>query len=462
MDPWLLLAIALGAFVAVILIIVVIARYRVSSPDEAFIISGSKSKSGDTTVPSKVVLGGGGVFVVPFTQKLSRLSLETRQIAWTVHESPSAQNVLVSLEGVANVKVGGDEVSVRAAIERFNVNPSNIEKFTQQSLEGEMRAIVGTMTVEEINGDREALKERVLKLTGEVLSAQGLVLENLSIQSVTTPGGYITDLGRGQAAKARRDAEIAEAETKRESEEKRAKADEAIAEANRTLALRVAQIKQDTDTAEAQALAAGPIAKAQRDVEVYEQERLAEQKRAAVTEMRLESEVRKPADAKAYETKVTAEAERDAAIARATAEAETITRRGRANADAVRDRGLAEAEATKAKSAAFKDYPTAGLLEIAMDGLPAIVAEAAKPIGAIDNLTVVSTDGADQVTKMTAGVFSQTDETMKALAGFGVRDLLAGVIGGTAAGQVLASDKAKGGAVPPARKTTLPADGDSA
>ncbi|WP_084124297.1 flotillin family protein [Demequina sp. NBRC 110054] len=507
-----LIAIVGGVVAALAVVGAIVSRYKVSDPDEALIISGSKSKEADGgSVPSRVVLGGGGVFVWPFVQKSTSMSLETRQIAWTVRESPSSQNILVNLEGVANVKVGGDERAVRDAAERFNVNPKNIEDFVTQNIEGDMRAIVGTMTVEEINSDRETLKDRVLRVTGEACAEWGLVLEGLNIQSVTTPSGYINDLGRIEAAAVRRNAEIAEANTQRESEEAKAKAQQAIADANRELTLRVAEIKQDTDTAEAKANSAGPIAAAEQQVLVFEQERIAEQKRAEVTEMRLASEVSKPADARAYATRVEADAmaaarvakaeadakaerlegeseaaanqargnadaavaqrrgEADAAVtkARGLAEAEAeaakgdadgsaIKARGEAEAGVIKARGLAEAAGVDAKKQAYENYPQAGLIDLTLEGLPSVVRESAKPIGDIDSLTVVSTDGASKVTQMSTDALSQGIATIKALTGVDLADVLQKV----AAGAGTSEDEVPMGDFGAARAALAKAEGD--
>ncbi|WP_062200915.1 flotillin family protein [Demequina salsinemoris] len=443
METITIIAIVGGVVAALAVVGAIVSRYKVSDPDEALIISGSKSKeAGGGTVPSRVVLGGGGVFVWPFVQKHTSMSLETRQIAWTVRESPSSQNILVNLEGVANVKVGGDERAVRDAAERFNVNPKNIEDFVTQNIEGDMRAIVGTMTVEEINSDRETLKDRVLRVTGEACAEWGLVLEGLNIQSVTTPSGYINDLGRIEAAAVRRNAEIAEANTQRESEEAKAKAQQAIADANRELTLRIAAIKQDTDTAEAKANSAGPIAAAEQQVLVFEQERIAESKRAEVTEMRLASEVSKPADARAYATKVEAEALAAAQVAKAEANATTERLEGDSQAAANRARGEAEAAVTQAKGAAeataieakgkaeaagidakaeaYRKMPEQGFIEVVLDGLPGVIREASAPMGAIDNLTVVSTEGAGALTKTVASTLTQGLEVIKGTTGIDV------------------------------------------
>ena len=194
-------------------------------------------------------------------------------------------------------------------------------------------------------------------------------------------------------------------------------AEQAIAEANKALDIKRAEVQRATDAANAVAAAAGPISRAEQDQAVLEQERLAAQKRAEVTEQELESTVRKPADADAYRVKVAAEAARDAEIERAKAAAQAVTLAGDAEASAVRARGLAEAEAVKAKSVAYHDYPEAGLLDIAMEGLPQIVEQAGRPIAGIDQLTVVSTDGMSKVTQGATDLLTQTLGTVQDLSG---------------------------------------------
>ena len=444
MDLGVIIAIVAAVIVVLVVIGTIVSRIEVSDPDEAIIISGSKDEA--SQAESKIVLGGGKAFIVPFVQKANRLSLETRQITWQVRESPSSQNIFVNLEGVANVKVGGDKKSVRAAIERFNVNPDNIKEFTRQNIESDMRAIVGTMTVEDINGNREALKERVTSIIADSFAQWGLVLETLSIQSVTTPGGYMDDLSRPQAAEARKKAEIAEAINKRQAAEAQAEADKAVAEADRGVALKRAEVKAATDQANENAAAAGPIAKAQQRQAILEQEREAERKRAEVTEQELESTVRKPADAKAYATKVEAEAERDASISKAEGDAKQVElagaaegaatkAKGEAEAEVIKARGLAEAEAIQKKSEAFQDYPQAGMLDLALGegGVAGVARAVAEPISGIDSLTVVSTDGMNKVTKGATDMVTQTFGTIDSVAGFDVLGLLKGLGGGNSA-----------------------------
>lgn len=435
--------IVLAILAAIVVVGVIVGRYKVSSPSEAFVVSGARSKSGDITSSSRVVLGGGGVFVLPFLQHLYRVSLEQKQISFSVESAVSQSNILVTLTGVASIKVGGDEGAVRSAAQRFLGQQERIDEYTKEVLEGSLRAIVGTMTVDAINRERAKFASQVAEIAASDLGQQGLQIDTLQIKNVTTPeSGYIVDLGRPEAAKVKQEAEIAEAKARQAAQEEAAKADIAIAEANRALELRNAEIQSETEAARANAAAAGPIAEATRRQEILAQERLAAERQAEVRERQLEAEVIKPADARAYETKVAAEAERDAEIARANAEAERIKVLGDAEAGATKAKGDAEAAAIKARSDAYENYPEAGVLDIALERMPAIVREAAAPIGAIDNLTVVSSDGMNSVSKGATSLLTETAATVKAVSGVDINSILSGATAGFAAGA--SKDKSNG------------------
>lgn len=166
------------------------------------------------------------------------------------------------------VKVGGTEDAIRAASQRFLGQQAEIDHFTQEVLAGSLRAIVGRLSVEEIIKDRAAFAREVAEEAESSLTNQGLVLDTFQLQDIQTEGNYLRDLGRPEAARAEKEAAIAEAVARREAEEARIKAEEQVAIANRELELRKASIKAETDAAAANALAAGPIAKAARDQEV--------------------------------------------------------------------------------------------------------------------------------------------------------------------------------------------------
>lgn len=309
----------------VLLALVVVTRYKVAGPSEAFIITGRRGKrstdpetgriSTDNT-GQKVVVGG-GVFVVPFVQQRYTLDLSSRHIPIAVRGAVTLRGIKANLEGVAIVKVGGNEDAIRAAAQRFLQQQDGIVGFTQEVLSGALRAIVGRMSVEDIIRDRAAFAGQVAEEAEASLSGQGLVLDAFQIQDITTEGSYLEDLGRPEAARAKQEADIAEANARQAAEQARLKAEEEIAVAQRTLYLRQAEIKAETDAATAQANAAGPLADADRQQQILaEQEKVAE-RQAALTDRQLDTQVRKPADARRYQAEQEAEALRVARVKQA-------------------------------------------------------------------------------------------------------------------------------------------------
>ena len=183
---------------------------------------------------------GASVFVLPVIQKLAVLDLSSRQISVHVASAVSSQGIKVSLEGVAIVKVGGSDEAVRSAAQRFLGQQDAIEPFTQEVLAGSLRAIVGRLSVEEIVKDRAAFAREVAEEAETSLTNQGLVLDTFQLQDIQTEGNYLKDLGRPEAARAEKEAAIAEAIATRESQQARIKAEEEIAVAERELELRKA------------------------------------------------------------------------------------------------------------------------------------------------------------------------------------------------------------------------------
>lgn len=292
----------------VLLALVVVSRYKVAGPSEAFIVTGRRGKRSTDPETGRVftdnsgqkVVVGGGVFVVPFVQQRFTLDLSSRHIPVAVRGAVTLRGVKANLEGVAIVKVGGTEDAIRAAAQRFLMQQDGIVGFTQEVLSGALRAIVGRMSVEDVIRDRAAFAGQVAEEAEASLSGQGLVLDAFQIQDITTEGSYLEDLGRPEAARAKQEADIAEAVARRAAEQARLKAEEEIAVAQRTLYLKQAEIKAETDQAEARANASGPLAEAARQQDILaEQEKVAE-RQAALKDRQLDTEVRKPADAQRY------------------------------------------------------------------------------------------------------------------------------------------------------------------
>ncbi|MFE7237543.1 flotillin family protein [Streptomyces sp. NPDC057580] len=447
-----------GVVVLLVLLgLVVITRYKVAGPSEAFIITGRRGKkstdpvTGRTSIDNsgqKVVVGG-GVFVVPFVQQKFTLDLSSRHIPVAVRGAVTLRGVKSHLEGVAIVKVGGNEDAIRAAAQRFLQQQDGIVGFTQEVLSGALRAIVGRMSVEDIIRDRAAFAGQVAEEAEASLSGQGLILDAFQIQDITTEGSYLEDLGRPEAARAKQEADIAEAIAKRASEQARLKAAEEIAIAERTFYLKQAEIKAETEAAAAKANAAGPLAEAARQQEVLEEQEKVAQRQAALTDRELDTKVRKPADAARYQAEQEAEARRIAQVKEAEADAErsrltgqgeklhrsaladAVRIEGEAEAAAIAAKGAAEAEAMRKKADAFAQYGDAAVLQMLVEVLPHVVAKAAEPLSAIDKMTVISTDGASQLSRTVADNVAQGMELLTATTGVDLAALLKNLKGGS-------------------------------
>lgn len=481
-DPLLIQVIAVIALVvAVLSLLVFIARrIRRVPPNQALVIVGrgaGKPQEGDTGTQRVVI--GGRTFVWPILQQGFPISLEQRQIAITV-EGVDKNRIKIAIKASINFKVSGTEEGVRRAAQRFLSQQESLTDIIRESLEGSLRSIVGDMTIEQIISDRKSLSDRVVAETKADLVEQGLQVDLLNISDISTPGSdYLANLGRAEAARARQVAEISEAEAARASEFARIEASEQIAERQKALSLRQASIKAETDRANAEAEASGQLAKAEQDKSVALLERDALSEQALVTQERLDIDVRKPAEAQAYAEVQRATALRDAANAATEADAFKRTKiaeankvaavqdaeaaatavrlageaerdkqvalaagvkaEGEARAAATQAEGLAEAAATDAKAEALKKYGEAALAQEIISRLPEIVRAAAEPIAAIDTLTVVSTDGASEVTKTVGKVLGEGTEVVKSLTGLDLGTLLAGFAGQKGAGETPAA-----------------------
>ncbi|KNE80282.1 MULTISPECIES: flotillin family protein [Streptomyces] len=459
MSP-VLVAVVGVAVLLVLLAVIVVSRYKVAGPNEAFIITGRRGKKSVDAVTSRVsydtsgqkVVVGGGVFVVPFVQHRHVMDLSSRHIPVAVRGAVTLRGVKVDLDGVAIVKVGGDEDAIRAAAQRFLQQQDGVVGFTQEVLSGALRSIVGRMSVEDVIRDRAAFAGQVAEEAEASLSGQGLVLDTFQIQDISAEGSYLQDLGRPEAARARQEADTAEADARRIAEQARLRAEEEIAVAQRVLALRQAEIKAETDAAAARAAAAGPLAEAARQQDVLSEQEKVATRQAALKDRQLDTEIRKPADAARYQAEQEAEAHRVARVKQAEAQAEesrltgegekqrraaladAVRLEGEAEAAAVAAHGTAEAEAMHKRADAFERYGDAAVLQMLVEVLPQVVAKAAEPMAAIDKLTVISTDGAGKLPRAVADNVAQGMELLGSTTGIDLASMLSRLAGGAAGG----------------------------
>ncbi|MFU8839364.1 MAG: flotillin family protein [Nitriliruptoraceae bacterium] len=442
----LVLGIVGAVFLLVLVGATIVSRIKVAGPNEAFIITGRKGEpvknpeTGDISydMSGQKVIMGASVFVLPFVQRLHVMDLSSRRISVSIRGAVSSQGIKADLDGVAVVKVGGNEDAIRAAAQRFLTQQKEVDTFTTEVLAGSLRAIVGRLTIEEIIKDRARFASAVAEEAETSLTNQGLTLDTFQLQDIQAEGTYLNDLGRPEAARVEQTAKIAEARANQAAEEERLRAEEAVAVQERQLELRKAEIKAETDEAQAQAAAAGPLREAARNREVIqEQERVAVQE-AALRDRQLDTEVRKPADADRYRIEQEAEAAKNAAIFEADAEkarrarmAEAVELEGRAEAAAILARGEAEAEARRKNAEAFRLYGDAATLDLIAGVLPDLVGAASEPLSAVERMTVISTDGASSLARSVASNVEQGLQIGSDLTGLDLRGLLAGLGGGS-------------------------------
>lgn len=451
-----------GAVVLLMLVaFLIIRRVKVAGPNQAFLITGRKGRpvknpeTGEvsTDMSGQKVVMGASVFVLPFVQRLHVMDLSSRRIPVGIRGAVSTQGIKCDLDGVALVKVGGNEDAIRAAAQRFLDQQGGIEAFTQEVLAGSLRSIVGRLTVDEIIRDRAAFASAVAEEAETSLTNQGLSLDTFQLQDIQAEGSYLDDLGRPEAARVQMEASIAEAKAKQASEQENLLAAEAIAIAQRQYELKQSEIKAEIDAAAAKAAAAGPLSQAAQDQTILAEQEKVALRNAALKDRQLDTEIRKPADANRYQVEqeaeasknaaiANAEAERQATIAAAQAEAErdrlrgegqlaqrtalaqasevegraegaaererreaiaaAVEREGQAEAAAIAAKGEAEAGAREKNAEAFSQYGEAAVIELVVKMLPDMIRAASEPISAVDKLTVISTDGASDLTRNVA------------------------------------------------------------
>jgi flotillin len=361
------------------------------------------------------------------------------------------------VKAVANVKIRGDETSLQAAAERFlGMTHGQIQKVIFQALEGHLRSILGTLTVEEVNSDRQSFAQKLTSEAAADLEKMGLGVDVLTIQEISDEEEYLNALGKRRTAEVKRDATIGEAEAHRdakikssqalqEGEKAKFQADAEIALSQRDFMIRQAQYQAEIETQKARAAQAGPLSEAtarqsvvaeevkvertrtQELISVQEQEVLRKQKE-------LEATVIKPAEADRQAAVVRAEAAKQSAIleaegrrsalialaeaeqeklrkegvgraaaveAEGKAEAAKIEAIGLAQAKAIEAQGTAEAAAILRKAEAWKEFNEAARLQTVLEKLPSILqassgifSAVAAPMGNIDKLVVIDQGGA--------------------------------------------------------------------
>ena len=428
-----------GVVILILILAFVASRYKVAGANEAIIVAGSRgakvrdergrvvSTPGDKGV--KVVVGGGTI-VMPLLNRIGRLKLTARQINVQLSDAVTSQGIKVQVQGVATFKIGRDVESLRNAAERFlDARPEQVDSIVKNVLEGSLRSIVGTLTIEELIHDRQKLLQQVQDAAKGDLATSGLQIDAFTIQSFSDESNYIELLGQQSVSTVTRDARMVKATTDQEAAVREAEAQQVKINAARDVSLREAETKTQVAAAQARADQAGPLAAAEAQQEVVRKQTELAQLAAERKEMELLSSTVKPAAAEAQAVIAKAEGDKRARIASAEADAETTRLEGGAEAAIVLTKGEAEAKALAMRADAYKQFNEAAIIQTVLAALPDIVRAAAEPMGHINSLTVMSADGASDLVKNATRAMIESTTAIKGLTGLDVPSLIGGAMG---------------------------------
>jgi flotillin len=467
-------------FVLLVLALIYASRYQKVGPNQVLIIAGRGTMYTDPTTGKSQrrsfrEVRGGGTFIWPVVERVDHLSLELMTIEVVTPNVYTLQGVPVTLDGVAQVKVGSDDVSIVTAAEQFLSKPvAEIQNVALQTLEGHLRAIVGTLTVEEIYKDRDKFAQRVQEVSALDMKNMGLTIVSFTIKNIHDDQGYLDALGQARIAEVKRDATIGQANAQRDATIQSAKArqegesakfiaETKIAEAQKSYFVQKAAYDAEVNQKKAEAELAYPlqqnitnqrvkeeeveitVVEKRKQIEVQEQEVMRK-------ERELDATIRKPAeaeqfrirtlaDAKKFQLEVEAEGqmaatrnmgvgEADANKAKGLAQADIIKAQGLNQAEVIQAQGLAEATATSKKAAAWEQYTQAAILQQILDKLPALATAIAQPLSKTDKIVVINSGGGDggagtsKITRDVADSMSQIPAVIEALTGINLIDLL--------------------------------------
>lgn len=473
-------AVAIAGIVIVVFVFLIVwaSRYTKVGPNEVLIVSGRQHRvampDGRSAVRGFRVVKGGGTFIIPVVEKADVLSLELLTIDVQTPEVYTSKGVPVKVDGVAQIKVKGDDVSIATAAEQFlSKSTDEIKSVAMQTLEGHLRAILGTMTVEEIYQNRDAFASKVQEVAAGDMANMGLAIVSFTIRDIRDGQGYLDALGKPRIAQVKRDAQIAQAEADRDAAIRTAQAAQAGQEAKFAAETKIAEAKRDYEMSVAgytasvnqkkaeselaydlQKFKTNQLVKAeevqvsiiekQKQIELQQQEILRKQRE-------LEATVQRPADAERYKVetlatarkfqleteaagaaaaqKATGFAQADVVKATGTAEADANKARGLAEATVIEAQGVATAEAMRKKAESFKEYNQAAIIQLIVEALPQIAGQISAPLAKTEKMVIISGGsgpggGASKLTGDVTTILSQLPPVLESLTGVKLEKLL--------------------------------------
>jgi flotillin len=489
---WVVLVPVAIIFVLVVLLGSYASRYKKVGPNAVLVISGSSysvqdPQTGQRTRRSFKIVRGGGAFILPVLERYDILSLELITIDVLTPKVYTAQGVPVTVDGVAQIKIGSDDVSIITAAEQFlSKKTEQIKNIALQTLEGHLRGILGNLTVEEIYKDRDKFAQRVQEVSALDLRNMGLVIISFTVKNIQDDQGYLDALGQGRIAEVKRDAAIGQANAARdaavqaakarqEGETAKLQAETRIAEANKNYQVQKAAYDAETNQKKAEAELAYVLqqnitnqkVKAEEiQISVIEKMKQIElqQQEAMRKEKELEATVRKPAEAEQFRIRTLADAKKYSLETEASGQAAATANLGKGEADANKSRGLATADVNKAqglaeadvvkaqglsqaeviqakglsealamakKAEAFAQYTQAAVLQMIIEQLPLVASSISEPLAKTEKIVVINSSsdpnagtGATKIAKDVADLLTQMPEVVASLTGINLVDVL--------------------------------------
>ena len=440
--------------VALFILIKFFPRYKIAPPDTALIISGLlrrnyKVRDTDGSVSTKKfgyrIVRGGATFYIPAIERIDKLDMCLTQVdIKTAQPVPTKEYISVVVDAVANIKIGSDDLSIATAAEQLlHYDPDQIKSLAKDVLEGNMREIIGQMTIAELVQNRDKFAQESIKAAMSDMSNMGLEIINLTIQNFADKDGNVVDtMAARNVAEKEQDKRIAEAAAEKEAKFAEMQAEGEIARQNRDLEVQKASFKQETEEARAKAVMAYKI----------EQERInktfaTEHAAAEMTRLEKETELKRQAveierEKLNLEIREKALAEKDREIA--LAEAEKYRRQAEADAalyaaqkesEAIKMKGAAEAEAMRLKAEAMQLYGQAAMMQMISDKLPDIARAVSEPLSKTEKIILFGEGGATSMARDTAGTMLQTFEAVKNAVGLDIPKAIQNVTTGGLVGR---------------------------
>lgn len=476
------LGIVILIIVAVIFIAIAIvaSRYKKVPPNMAMVVYGKRQKGAGGR--GYRVISGGAKVIIPVLESIEWLRLDVRTLDLVVDEivtDVKRSGAKINIRAVAQVKVASDEATMNTAAENLlGKGDQQINEIALKTLEGHVRGVCATLTVEEINSDRDAIASKILGMAGNDLKNMGIEIRSFVIKEIEDAQGYLNALGVKRTEEVKRDARMGKAGANREATIAEAIAAQQAEKANAEAEASVAQYHRDRDIIKQQSETQVEVERANKEIAFElqtakrQQELVVEQRKIDIREKeqqvlvqaqevkRREQEqvaaqvvpakaladaVAASADGERRKSIITAEGEKERAILVAegererlsrvamgeaerirqegTAKADVIRLTGEAEAYAIRAKGIAEAEAMKAKALSWEQYGKAAVTQLIVEKLPEIVANAAKSLETTQKLIIMGERGPSQLVSSVVDIAATAPALVKALTGMDMSEL---------------------------------------